>query len=482
MADTKLTKEKIAVEQIREALCIKKKQPALGELRVWIYDNLEPMEPETWKELVEIFCHAYKMSEQEVLATFRPPKGGKVYEDDFTPLLRGAGVAGWLGAYTEFTRNMEAPSAFHFFSALTILGAALQRNCWIEQGYYQVWPAVQALIVGASRKVKESTAAGYAIDLGVESGRVERLMDEGTQEALKGELAALNTRGQKACGIIYSSELSTLLGEKDYNRDLVQSLTDLFDSRKSIKRRTQKHGDRHIVDIAVSFLACSNEEWLRSAIPSSAFEGGFMARLLLVHQLGTDRVVPRPRLPDIGGRVELRKWLKRTEFIEGEARHDKKADKLYQERYIQLRDNWPKDERLSPFWNRYPDHLLRLSMLLSISEDVEQRSDVIVKEHHIEQADELLRWILDKLPRLYSCLGMSEWGEQAMQVVDFLYRSGGKANEGALYRRFIKRFGRFKLQELIASLEAANVIRRKTVKGGFDGRHEVILMRSPEEL
>lgn len=470
------------VADIKAALK-RKQKPDLKSLTNWVWESLNPCPYPVWEEIKTAIIEAYGISEDEFSRSCRTPMLAKAasFKDDFTPILDKTGVEGFLRDYLEHTKEMEAPTPFHFFNILTVLGASLRRNIWIDQGYYQIFPALQTIIVGPSQKVKKSTAASYAVAIGEDSNRINRLMDEGTQEALKSELAELYEKEKQACGIIYSSELATLLGEKDYNRDLVQTFTDLFDSRLSMRRRTRSQGDVLIRNIAVSFLGCSNERWLRTSIPVSAFEGGFMARVLLIWCGGTDRYSPRPKPPTDGAREKLVQFLMRTAFVKGEAVLSASAEEFYVSHYRHMKDNWPEDERLNPFWERYPDHMLRLGMLLSVSQNVEQRERIDITHNHLLQAKGILDWILRQMPKLYSILGMTQFGDEAMEIINFIYGHTGAVTEGALRRKMLKKMGHSRLNEHIKMLIDAKMIfqRRSQL---LDGDWEYILLREPGEL
>lgn len=469
-----------ALKRIKKSLSSRRK-PDPKILAIWIKENLQPMTRETYDEIALLFLRAYGL-DQEALSSLlaRPRAGLTQYVDTLSTLIDDIGLKGWLRDYVELTRNMEPPTAFHFWSGLTILGASLHRQCYVDQGYYRIWPAVQTIIVGPSQRVKKGTATAYAVRIGERSGRIHRLMDEGTTEALKTELSARSRQGA-ATGLIYSAELGTLLGEKDYNKDMVQVLTDLFDSRTGMQRKTQARGSEYIRDIAVSFLGCTNERWARGALPPSVYEGGFMARVLLVQQLGTDRIFPTPTLPSQELEDEVIEWLKRTQFVGGRALMTATATKFYVEKYKWMKENWPEDERMSPFWSRIPDHMLRLGMLLSISSDVSQRDGIEVTQQHMVQADALLSWILEGLPRLYSMLGMNEYGDNALHVVDYLYRRGGSASNAELSRNVLRHMSKRALRECLEMLLDAKIVMRPR-RTAPDGTEVYVLLQGPEDL
>jgi hypothetical protein len=287
-------------------------------------------------------------------------------------------------------------------------------------------------------------------------------MEEGSAEALKGELTDLTTAEGEATGLLFVSELAVLLGEKDYNKDLVKNLTDLFDSRNLIRRKTYAHGVQEMRNMAISSIMCSNEAWLREGLPKSAYDGGFVARCVIVYQAGTEKVVPLPTLANPDMRDKLVEQLRRTAFIEGPASLADKARDYYIERYHQLKESWPEDERLHPFWNKYPVHMLRTAMLLSVSEDMEQRGGVAIEQRHVEQADRLINWTYGKLPGLYRQLGTTEHGDQAIEVLNYIRNQGGRVDEQKLGRAMLRRMPKYKLTEILNNFKELGLIMKRT--------------------
>jgi hypothetical protein len=480
---SRVSKEVKFIAQVRAAL-ERGVRPNLVDLNMYIQDNLEPLSKGGWEDLASLLTQSYGLSRAELAGKFSPPatvgQGSEI--DDFVPMLKEIGIEGWLSDLVEHTSGMEAPSSFSFFSGLAVLGAALQRRVYVEQYYYQIWPAMQVMIVGPSQKVKKSTAAGYVVSLGVEANAFPMLMQEGSQEGLKGELAEQCREHNKAVGMIFASDMANFLGEKDYNKDMAQSLTDIFDSRTiPIRRRTQKQGSFEIKNVAVSCILCSNERWARTAIPPSAFEGGFMARVICIHELFSTRIIPSPKPRPPQERVELVNWLKRIQFVNGVASMDGPAGKYYHDKYIWLKKHWPEDERLNPFWERYPDHMLRFAMLLSLNENREQHKGVMINDRHIIQADRLLDWVTQRLPGLYADLGMTSFGDSSWEITSFIHRSGGRITEGKLFRRMLRKMGRTQLAEHLRSLHTSRILRRRPSKD-FDGEWEYVLMRDPKEI
>ena len=435
-------------------------RPDLKNLKSWI--ESQDLSLDEHDHAMDIIEQHYNITPDAFDTATEEPGKNLDYLDDFKPIMHG--VKGWLSEYVEHTKGMEAPTAFHFATGLTVLGAALRRKTYVDQGTYQLYPAMQTLIVGPSGKVKKSTAANYGVRLAASPREgikpfFNLLQDTGTGEALWKELSVYTDKTGEATGLIYVSELSTFLNKKEYNIGLIQTITDFFDSPAYRKRKTMAGGDQVVKNVAISALFCSNEDWLADSIPASAFGGGFLGRMLVFYQSSTDREFPRPAKITEEAKTELLGLIEPVRFIQGETILTSKADSLFGEIYTQHKKNWPDDERVQPFYERLPDHILRLAMLLSISENP-QTSPPTVAEKHIDKAKEILDWVHKYLPRIYSHLGGTQYGTDHHRIFELIRRNGGQMEEKELGRRMSSRLSKKQLQDHLETMMSNNVISR----------------------
>jgi hypothetical protein len=461
----------IALKKFLKVIESEERPRDLREVARWL-KSLQ-MDGDTWEEISKSLCTAYGFKDDEDLAknlgrpTFTATSD---YVDDFSPLIDDIKLGGWIRDYIEYTRGMEAPTPFHFATALTLLGASLRRNIYIDFGYFKIWPAVQSMLVAPSGKGKKSTAAEFGVQTLLKIMELKLfnvLPDSGSGEALQTELSQAWKREKEATGLLYISEMATFIGKQDYNVNLIQMLTDLFDSRDAKRRRTSARGNEEMGDIAVSALMCSNPDWLSEAIPASAFGGGFFGRMLVFYQPDTDRIFPYPQAPDFREEVRLLEIVKRVSDIgkngKQKATLTPTAMRWYDGRYRELKKNWPTDERLVPFWERYSIHLLRMAMLITISDRIKANDTPTEPIMHIhldalEQADRLLGWILQYLPKVYRHVGGSLFGVDHNKIYEMILRHGGTMGDTELGRSMAHRMPRRTLKEHMDTLEKNGIV------------------------
>jgi hypothetical protein len=452
----------------------------------WLTKEHNPMSLNDWSAIQEAMMKSYELTETQFKMMLREPLfvQDDEFKDDFMEIINKYEIGGWLRKYINYTMGVEPPTAYHFAVGFTVLGASLHRQVWFDQKFYKIFPAVQTFLVGPSGKTRKSTAANIGMALAEEAGRIHRLPDQSTPEALLKELGELSRDGS-ASALLYSSELSTFLNRKEYNQDLVQVLTDLFDCRDIVRRRTVGGGNLEIRNIAVSAILCSNETWLASSVHESAFGGGFLGRTLVWHALGTDRYFPFPELPDENVYKQLVGELGLTRYYgagdDGRVNVTPAGEKWYKDKYLFIKKHWPDDERLVPFWERYPDHLLRMAMVLNVSETLATGvRDVTISDVELIQADAVLTWIYGYLPRVYANLGNTGFGDEARRVYQYIKRNGGQVASGQLGRAMAKRMSSGEVRRIIGTLVQNKVL--ETMTGTeWDGGYSVKIVTPWED-
>src|SRR5882762_4893438 len=71
----------------------------------------------------------------------------------------------FLDLYMEYTQLQESPERFHLWTGITILAAAMGRKCYLDKGYYRLYPNLFVILVAGSAKCRKSTGVNIGIDL-----------------------------------------------------------------------------------------------------------------------------------------------------------------------------------------------------------------------------------------------------------------------------------------------------------------------------
>ena len=379
--------------------------------------------------------------------------------DDFSTILRDTGVSGFLRDYVEHTRDMEAPTSFHFFTGLTVLGAVLKRRVYFDQIKFKLFPCYQTLLAGPAGEAKKTTAARYGVGLGLEAGELNTIMSSGSPERLWDRLHQISMEKGAACGMLYAGEMATLVNKRDYGSTMIEVLMVLFECNDlEPPRETFAHKSQPLKNVAVSALFCSNEDMLVHAMPPHAMKGGLPSRMLTIYEPDSGGretpfldEVPTPALP----REKLVADLTRMRFVTGKVQIDPKARKWYRAWYSKVKNTRKTitDESMKPFFSRYPDHMVSVAIGLSVSEMEDTQAPVIIQEHHFLQADAVLEYMVARMPRLYRFLAMGPFGEAYAKVYSLVTGAPGQEMSfSELGRVMSNKLNRKQLQEVIDTM------------------------------
>jgi hypothetical protein len=445
--------------------------------------------PKEREAVRKLMCEAYSIDDKVLREKLNSPVMSleQKYVDDFMPLVPESGL---FRRYIDYTKNTESPTPYHFFSFMTVLGATLGRQVFVDQNVYRIWPNMATLLIGPSGKVHKTTAADFAIAVAQRSAgaaidievmrRFELIAEKTTSEALHSALVA---RGDPAVGMLYAPEVSTLLNKKEYNKGLIQDLTRLWDCPDYLPVRTQKREREVLKNVALSALFCSNEQWLADSVPEDAFKGGFFARMLQIYQPSTDRYFPRPLPLDKTLGEEIEYGVTETARVTGPATLTRRADIFFDKRYMELRKSIPDEEKIAPFFARYHDHMLRIAMLLAVAERPGLTS-IYIEDEHVEHADKIMQWVTGWLPKVYAFLGVTDVGEDARRILFKILKAGGRITRTRLTETLIGRMTAGQLDERLRTLKQAHLIQE--LRGGlFEDEQEQVyyrLLKRPEDI
>src|SRR5260370_10096193 len=71
----------------------------------------------------------------------------------------------WLDAYIEYTRDMESPLNFHFWTGIATIAGALRRRVWIDMRKFIWTPNFYIILVAPAGIAAKSTSISIGMDL-----------------------------------------------------------------------------------------------------------------------------------------------------------------------------------------------------------------------------------------------------------------------------------------------------------------------------
>ena len=277
----------------------------------------------------------------------------------------------WFTDWMQVWPLAEPPRSFILFSGMAVLGAALGRKVYCDSGVHLTYPLLNLLLIGPSGIGKSTAmrdiACNHLLPAVSDDLRPNLLTGKSTKEAIHQDL----TVAPKS--IILASELANFFSKEKYNEGAIPYFTDLLDLAPT-RVRTKSGGNMVIQRPECCVMGGSTKQWLQDMLPSTAGEGGFLPRFLIVKEDHKFQriAVPSRHMNDLQ-RAELATarekviydFQRLVRITEGEIRfHDYEASDLYTEWY----DTFvPESGALAPFAARAGAHVTRLSMLIAIS-------------------------------------------------------------------------------------------------------------------
>jgi Protein of unknown function (DUF3987) len=265
----------------------------------------------------------------------------------------------------------ESPRSYILFSGMAVLGAALGRRVYFSLDVHKVYPLLNLLLIGPSGIGKSTAMRDIAVDHLVpalsEEIRPNLLTGKSTKEAIHQDLVVCPK------SIILASELANLFSKEKYNEGMIPYFTDLLDL-KPTRVRTKSGGNMVIQRPECCVMGGSTKQWLQDMLPSTAGEGGFLPRFLIVKEDYKFQRIADPRRhmndqqrSELAGQREkvFYDFARLVRINEGMIDfEDYEASDAYTEWYDTFT---PESGSLAPFAARAGAHVLRLSLLVAIS-------------------------------------------------------------------------------------------------------------------
>src|SRR5262245_2579922 len=305
----------------------------------------------------------------------------------------------FLDKYLRYTSKQESPAEFHLWVAMTIVAAAMGRKCFINRGYYRLYPNLFTILVAGSARCRKSTAIRIGVELlkGVPTTKV--VGGKITPEKFIQEIAPVGGAPTQNI-LVHSGELSVFLTKQQYGEPLIHILTDMYDCPDEWTYKTKNKGQDTIPNLFMCIIAATTPDGVSKGIPPSALEEGFASRVLFVYQPDTNRRNAMPVLTDeeIAMRHQLMTRLAKIGEMEGEFRLDPEALAWFVKWYDEMEP--PADKRLDGFFGRKHDHLLRIGMVLAGS-----AGTTVIEQAHLEAALLVLEGVEGNAPGALAEIG-----------------------------------------------------------------------------
>lgn len=385
---------------------------------------------------------------------------------------------GWLCDYLDYTRRHESPDLFHFWVGVSVICGAVRRNVYFEQGYYKVYPNFYIILVAPPGVCKKSTATNIGVELLNNMPDVNIVREKITPEGLIANLhenIKLQVKGSGglvlspcATAFIHAPELAVFLGRESYNEGIIALLTSLFDCHNKWEYTTRGAGKLALYNLHLTLLGATTPDLMSSVIPDSAFGGGFLSRVVFVVRDKTNRCEPFPVIRDPLEKERLLAKLLGMSATTGQVVQSKAARDWCVEWYTTQHQRMQDDISLSGYYERKQDHLIKLCIVLLLSNGEE----LIITPEIYQQALAILDYTEGSMPEAFSRAQVTNVGRDHERILRQLDKCGGRMKHSELLKKNYGFLSADAFKKAVGTLREAGMISESTGKV-----HEYVLIQ-----
>jgi len=347
----------------------------------------------------------------------------------------------------------------------------------MDRGYYTLYPNLFIILVSASGVGMKTTAGKIGIDLLNKAAPdipvMKGSLTIGYLADWMVQVQAKNPKGEAEL-TIFCEEFKVFSKGLYADSGLIENLTKLYDNG-TWDYRTKGQGVYIIDKPCVNLFACSTPEWLTTGSAADFIGGGFSSRIIPVAILQDEKSIAWPVKSTTVKELEIALTADLTQIakLEGQVFVTEKAKKLFEQWYGIRKTLENPDQRLSGYYSKKHDLVLKLSIILSISVS----DDLVVDEEHIESALSLLSKLEINIP--FAFQGVA-WGEQAkfQDRVLMKIRQAKKISHSELLRHFHYCMSGTDLKAIIQTLLDEDTI--KFEKDTTKGKMKIVYMPKEE--
>lgn len=358
----------------------------------------------------------------------------------------------WLRAYMDFTARTEAPSHFHFWAGVGVLGGALRRKTSFPMLHFKWCPNFYIILVARPGISTKSTTLGIgkSVFTEIQDLRVGpdaltwQALVKGLADSMQGVLMPDGMYHNMSNLTFFISEIGTLLDFQD--RQLIDALVDFWDGNEGEwTKATATMGSATVTNPFVNIIGATTPAWLADNLPRQMIDGGFTSRCIWLYSDRKRDYIPYPQrqvqLEDHAAKKQmLIQTLEHISTLRGEFWLTEDAYTLGEQWYAQHQKTLEKmtegNDGLGGYMARKQGHIHKLAMVLSAS----KRDDLCITATDLQAAMTIMEEVEKDYPKIFKTINTTTEMEDVMRIVAMV-RSKGRLSKMELYQYFIHRLG-----------------------------------------
>ncbi len=337
---------------------------------------------------------------------------------------------GIINAFCEYTEDTEIPTIFSLWAAISTISSALGRDCFVDRGFFVVFPNLYVVLVAGSAACKKSSAIMLAYRLIEKTEpKVHILSQKMTTEALIGSLSGMTAKDStlildEACGILIVDELSTLIDKNAFKSGMISLLTKLYDC-EDFPYETRGRGIELVKNPCLSILGGSTLHWIKASIPQEAIGGGFTSRILFIFKATNEKMEPWPTISEENRKCyeNIAHDLNEVAKMRGAFGITDNALDIFKDEYEEFRTKSPliANPNLAGYAGRRDTILLKICMVVSASIDDRR----VIDTDDMVMAIKAMKLIERDMPKVLQAISTEIVGDVCEQVLVLVMNSAG---------------------------------------------------------
>lgn len=375
----------------------------------------------------------------------------------------------FVSNYLEHTKYYESPTSFWKWSAYATIAGVLRDNCYYKQGDDSLYPNIYVLLLADSAVQRKDRPVRLCEGLLQRINNTKVINGRSSIQGILDELAKGET-DKKTGRIIKGGSAMWIAPEMSAgivnDPEAIKILTDIYSFREKYDSRLRTQANFSIKNVCFSFMAASNEELLRDVYDIKATMGGLLGRTFLIVP---NEFRPGNSLFDLqidDTKHRLVNQLEQIAKLSGSFEFTDDAKKAYNEWYIPFRASYKKKSDKSGISGRIHTSVLKLAMILAVSET----NELVIRKSHIEEA---IQECIDLMPN-YTKFLMSSGKSSLTEVTTHILSAMNDSKDRIISRKvLLERFwnildqGAETLDKVVTTLEQGGMIQSMMIDEGI---------------
>lgn len=387
----------------------------------------------------------------------------------------------FIDEFSAFVRGKGSPSLYVKWTAIFLVGAAMERKCWLTTTRGRQFPNEYILLVGPAgigKSLCTTTAFEMLDDIRSPEHPFFIAPTSVTKASLIDSLVHAErrvVRPTETPPVTQFNSLTIIPNEfgvflPAWDGDFMSVLTDLWDCGRYAETRRTKDININLPATQLSMLSATTPSYLNGLLPEGAWEHGFMSRVLIVFSAETLHV----DLFSFEGMDESKRKALVADLRD--------IYKMYGEftvtnEYKEAINEWmkaggppvPDHPKLLSYRARRAAHLLKLSMIASAAGD----SDRILTIDHFAEALDWLVEVESIMPDVFKSMKTGGDGRAIEECWHFCYEKWMRHKEPVPQHLVIaflqERVPVHSIDKIIDVMERTQLLKKQFMKNGQIG-------------